>query len=110
MRSDPGVPLSHYLDDYPGVGVEIICEPCAHRETLAMAGVVRRLTETGRDARSFGICAVADLGAKACPTCGARKWSSRPDWSGGAWSKPETAVRNAKSPATLSDDGAEPQA
>lgn len=88
MRSNPGVELGHFLEQHPTVGVQINCEHCAHCESLPMSGVVRRLTETGRNARAFGICAVADLTAKPCPSCGERKWSSRPDWANTEWTRP----------------------
>lgn len=105
MRENPGVELAHYLDEHPAVDVQIICEPCAHSETLPMAGVVRRLTEMGRDARAFGICAVADLITKACPACGARKWSSRPAWGKADYTKPGPQTQKAR-PTPLGADRA----
>lgn len=75
MRTDASVPLGHYLDSHPGVGVQLNCESCGRHENLPMDGVVRRLTALGIDARLFGIRDVASLVEKPC-VCGALKWTS----------------------------------
>ncbi len=79
MRDDhPGVPLGHYRKDQ--ADVELSCSGCAYRQVIPLESVITRLNARGLDGETIGIRAVARHTRICCPRCGARRWSTRPEY------------------------------
>lgn len=75
---DPGVSLSHYLAEHPGVGVRFTCESCQDSHDVPMPDVIARLKERGIGGEHTGIRAVARLADRPCQRCGAMRYETRP--------------------------------
>jgi hypothetical protein len=78
LTFDPGVPLSHYRQHE--AGVLLICESCVYVRSLPLEAVISRLVERGVGDENTGTRAVAKLTRGPCPECGARNWTTRPDF------------------------------
>lgn len=76
--NDPSVPLAHYLDHHPGVGVRFSCEACQASHDVPMLVVVARLKARGVGDEATGIRELARLADRPCPRCGAMRWETRP--------------------------------
>lgn len=75
---DPGVPISHYLDNHPTWSVEITCKGCEKTRVVSMAAVCDRLAARGLDPRAVGIRALAGYVRGVCERCGGSAWETRP--------------------------------
>lgn len=79
--SQEGVPLGHYIDHHPNVGVLLTCLTCQSWESYEMSVIVERLKAIGiTDPSTFPITGVAKLAKRPCKHCGSAKWYSRPQW------------------------------
>lgn len=79
--NDPGVPLSHYLDDHSGVGVRFTCQGCQASHDVPVAAVIERLKARGLGDEQTGIREVAKVAERPCARCGAMRWETRPAFS-----------------------------
>ena len=95
MSEEAGVPLRHYIEHHPDVGVLVACQACQRWERFEMAAIVERLKVHGIEPMTFPITQVANLIRKRCKSCGAVKWDSRPCWS---TEKPPALVKVSDSP------------
>lgn len=75
---DPGVPLSHYRQHK--AGVLLICDACNDLQHLPLEAVIARLVDRGVGNEDTGIRAVAKLTRGSCKKCGARSWTTVPDF------------------------------
>lgn len=76
---EPGVPLSHYVENHPLTGVLLCCNACSYTRTFNMDVVCERLRQRNIDPQSFGVCEVAKLVREPCE-CGAKAWVTQPAW------------------------------
>jgi len=95
MSEDAGVPLRHYIEHHPDVGVLVSCQVCQRWERFHMTVIVARLRAHGIEPMTFPITKVAKLVKKPCKSCGTVKWDSRPCWS---TDKPQALVKASDSP------------
>lgn len=80
-ESNPGVILSHYRQH--GADVLLICEAgCTYTKVLPLEDVIAKLNARGMDGENVGIVELARFTTQACPQCGRRKWSTRPNFYG----------------------------
>ncbi len=75
---DIGVPLRHYIEHHPKVGVRFICQGCAQTTDRPMAEVVAGLKARGLGGEATGIRAIARLLTRPCARCGRIYWETRP--------------------------------
>lgn len=76
-RDEPGVPLAHYIEHHPDVGVLFSC-PCGHSLTIAMPTVLARLKALGAGDERTGIRTLGAMRTAPCPRCGRVAWETRP--------------------------------
>lgn len=78
--NDPGVPLAHFLEHHPAVGVRFTCCACQASHDVPVARVIERLKVRGIGDERTGIRAVAALAERPCAHCRAMAWETRPAW------------------------------
>lgn len=78
----PGVPLSHYIDTHPGVGVRFTCLYCMAHHDVPIAEVVVRLKARGMGDEQTGIRTIGLRATQPCGRCGKVTWETIPAWSG----------------------------
>ena len=78
--SQEGVPLGHYIDHHPNVGVLLTCLTCHSWESYEMSVIVERLKAHRINPENFPITKVSTLAKRPCKHCGKVTWESRPQW------------------------------
>ncbi len=73
-----GVPLRHYIDHHPKVGVRFICQGCCSTRDRPMGEVVAGLKARGLGDETTGIRAIARLLTRPCARCSRVYWETRP--------------------------------
>lgn len=76
--SEPGVPLSHYLEHEPGQAVRFECRDCQLAFEVPVAEVVGRLKALGVGGEATGVREVARHVRRPCARCGGLRFETRP--------------------------------